>query len=254
MIRTLFRCISAEWLKIRRTLALWLCLAAPLVIQILMFTMYLRDKSYFLRTGGENQWTQFNQMAVTYWNLLILPLFIPLLTALVAQLEHSHHNWKLIYTLPNPRWAVFAAKWTLTQALLAGCVIENLIFTWLTGRLLQLIDPGFGFSAAFPLGSYLRLAFLAYLAGWLIVTIHLFIAMRSPSFVLAVGVGVVATILALFVFGNDVAYIYPWTLPGLVGTGARENMTFWGSILWGFIGGGLLTIPAGWRLSKVEVL
>lgn len=248
------RSLSAEWLKIQRTLALWLCLAAPLVIQILMFTMYFRDREYFARTGSSDQWVQFFQMSLTYWNLLILPLFIPLLTALLGHLEHHHNNWKLLYTLPNPRWTVFAAKWVVTQILLAGCAIENLFLSFLTGRLLQMLVPEFGFTGELPWAATLRLVLLAYLAGWLMVTIHMYIALRYPSFVLAIGVGVVATILALFVFGNDLARIYPWTLPGLVGTGARENITFWGSIIWGFLGGVFLAIPAMKHLEKLEMI
>jgi hypothetical protein len=249
----ILRCLSAEILKMRRTLALMLCMVAPLLIGFFVVSMYLRDADYFMNWTMLNPWEQLGQMSLVYWNLLLVPLFIPLLTALLAQFEHNRHNWKLIYTLPNPRWATYITKWLVVQGLLFACFIELLALIFLSGKLLDIFNPGYGFSAPFPLLDFCKLAGISYLAGGILVSLHLWIGMRFNSFPLALGIGISAMIGALFIFGQDISYYYPWTLPGVTIIDTKDGILHLMPMVLGCLGGIVLALPLMFDLSHREI-
>lgn len=84
-------------------------------------------------------------------------------------------------------------------------------------------------------------------------SIHLWVGMRFSSFPLALGVGIFATIGALFVFGQDVSYYYPWTMPSLTIIDTREGILHLLPMTLGCLGGLLLAWPAAYDLAHREV-
>jgi lantibiotic transport system permease protein len=251
---TFLHCLSAELLKLRRTLALALTVLAPLVIAILMFAMYLQHPGYYLKQAGDAPWKQLGEMMLTYWSLLMLPLFITLESALLGHLEHSQKNWKLLFTLPAPRRAIYLAKLVVCQGLIAISTLVLLVFMVLLGQLLQAIEPAFGFGGAIPWGHLLWLGLLSYLASWFLIAFHLWISVRASSFVVAVAAGIAATIVGVFIFGQDLASVYPWTIPGTLSMDlAQEGITRWVSLAIGWLGCIPLVLAALWDLRRWNV-
>jgi lantibiotic transport system permease protein len=254
-MKTFFRCLSVEILKTRRTLALALTVLAPLVIALLMFAMYLQHPDYYMKSAGGSPWKQLGETMLVYWSLLLLPLFITLEAALLGGLEHSQKNWKLIYTLPVPRWAIYTAKLVVLIGLIAFSSLVLLLFMPVLGSLLQTIQPAFGFDTPIPWADLLRLALLSYLAAWFLMAFHLWVSVRFPSFVVAVGVGIVATIFGMFLFGEDIASFYPWTIPGMFSLDlAQRNITQWVSLSIGWIGSLPLIVGAIIDIQRKDIL
>lgn len=170
------RSLSAEFLKIRKTLALGLTTVAPCVILLAVFAFYMRDSKYFMSRGGNNPWTQLNQFAFLYWNLLMVPLFITLETALLGQLEDQPKNWKLLYTQPIPRWSLYFAKQITAMGLIAISTITLTIGILALGALLQWIEPGFGFNKMPLWSEILTTTILTYISSWALISFHLGLA------------------------------------------------------------------------------
>lgn len=253
-MNTYFRCLSAELLKTRRTLALWMTLLAPLVIALLTFAMYTQHSDFYMKNAGFSPWKLLSETMLTYWSLMMLPLFITLETALLGQLEHGHKNWKLLYTQPVPRWGIYAAKLTASLGLLALSTWVLLAITVGLGGLLQLLEPDFGFNQPIPWGGIFRLALLSYLAAWLLVSIHLWVSVRFPSFVVAVGVGIAATIFGMLLFGDEAARFYPWTIPGIFSMEmAQRDLVQWVSLGIGWLGSIPLTLLALRDVRRIEI-
>jgi hypothetical protein len=77
---------------------------------------------------------------------------------------------------------------------------------------------------------------------------------RFPSFVIAVGVGIAATIFGMLVFGNDAAQFYPWTLPGVFSMDmAQRDVTRWLSLAIGWLGSIPLVALAIWDVRRMEI-
>ncbi|MHC1784752.1 MAG: ABC transporter permease [Anaerolineaceae bacterium] len=236
-MNTFFRCLSVEILKTRRTLALVLTVLAPLAISLMTLGMYLQHPDYYINSAGDLPWKQFGETTLVYWSLLMLPLFITLEAALLANLEHSQKNWKLLYTLPVQRSAIYGSKLTVLVLLMAITTLCLLAWTILFGFLLQVINPAFGFSTAIPWVYFLRLASLIFISSWFLISFHLWISVRTSSFVAAIGAGIVATIIGLFLFGEEIAFYYPWTIPGIFAIDlAQKDLTHWLSLSIGCLG------------------
>lgn len=241
---------KVELLKTRRSLAFGVALVAPLAIAVVQIAMYVDYMDFYLGGSEHNPWPTFNQTMLTYWALLMLPLFITLETALLAQMEHKQSNWKLLYVQPVPRWAIYVAKYLLGWLLLAVSSGVLLGLMLATGYGLFMFYPAYRFDAPFPLWDTLRNLLIVGASAALLLALHTWISLRWSSFVVPVAVGIVATVAGIFVFGSEYVYWYPWTIPGAL---AMEiNLPNLPSLLVGLSGLGLM-LPACWDLSRLEL-
>jgi hypothetical protein len=249
------RALKAEVLKMKRTLALWLAFAAPLVVVVFILVGYLDRGEEWLGTGLENVWVEFAHSVDIFWALLMLPLFITLQTALLAGLEHQSEQWKHLYALPIPRWAVVVAKQAAAAALMGLSHLILICFTLLGGWLLWLLRPGLGFHVAIPWGRLLRPVATVYLASWLILAIHTWVALRWRSFVVASAAGIVPTVLGVIVVNSEWGSFYPWALAGLIVNGLNKGESLpLLEFLLGSLGGLVAALVGGWEITRRESL
>ena len=90
-MKALYRALVAEMLKMKRTLALWLAIIAPLLVVGLNMAMgYERREFYQSQQLGAQIWFDFGVQTMVLWGLLMMPLFVTLETALVATWEHGN--------------------------------------------------------------------------------------------------------------------------------------------------------------------
>lgn len=75
---------------------------------------------------------------------------------------------------------------------------------------------------------------------------------RSSSFVLAMAVGITATIQGVILFGHDMASFYPWTLPGVVALDGTESSSIWLLLSLGCVGGIVMAFLYGWEVLFVK--
>src|SRR5690349_11465794 len=101
----ILRVISAESMKLKRTLALRLAVAVPLAVVILTFLINTQQPN--VPGLGQNPFLGFTQSSLMLWTLLVLPMYAALTAALVAALEHQTDNWKQVMTLPVSRVSIF---------------------------------------------------------------------------------------------------------------------------------------------------
>jgi hypothetical protein len=207
--------LSAEILKTKRTLALRLAVLAPLLVALLEFLILWRLGAKAGRSGP-GIWISLTQNSLLLWDLLMVPLFVTLQTALLAGLEHSNKGWKHLFALPVSRRAIYGAKQLVALALIGISTTVLWAAVIGAGLLLRVFKPGIGFESAIPVWRILWFVLLSYACSWLIIAIHTWVAMRSSSFVVAIGFGVAATVVAVIVLQSDYNIYYPWTLPAVV--------------------------------------
>jgi hypothetical protein len=249
------RALKAEALKTKRTLALWLALLAPLAVVGFILLGFLDRSEEWLETVWDNAWTEFAQSVDIFWTLLMLPLFITLQTALLAGLEHRNEQWKHLYALPAPRWAVVAAKQVVAAVLMGLSHLMLICFTLLGGWLLWLLRPGLGFHVAIPWEQLLKPVATAYLASWLILAIHTWVALRWRSFVVASAVGIVLTVAGVVVINSEWGSFYPWALAGLIINSLNKGEALpLREFLFGSLGGVVAALVGSWDITRHDVL
>lgn len=248
---TLSRALSAEILKIKRTLALWMAIITPLAIVGLMFFGSLLQHG---RTAaGVKAWDWFPQIIFSLWSLLMLPLFVTLETALLGELESAEKHWKHLFALPISRTALYMAKLLVG----AGLIGLSTFVLWsgilMAGFGLRWLKPGIGFDAPIPWFEILQTALLTYLAAWLILALHTWISLRWQSFTLSVGLGMIATVIGVFVTNSETwAKFYPWTLPAVVMSG--DGAIVVQALTLGIVGGIIVAIVGCWDMIRQDVL
>jgi hypothetical protein len=124
----------------------------------------------------------------------------------------------------------------------------------LSGLALRAAVPGLGFEAPVPWLQFLRYVGLAYLASWLIISIHTWVALRWHSFVVASAVGIAAMVIAVVLFQSDYSRWYPWTLSGVITYSLAEGLEPWAELMVGTLGGVASAILGGWDVTRRDVL
>lgn len=207
--------LAAEVLKLRGTLAAWMCVIAPvLVVLVYVLQMSLVNLPGGVAATPEEAWSSFSQSVLVLWSLLMLPLFVTLQSALLAGLEHGNRQWKYLLALAVPRRNHYLAKGLvmLGMLLLASAVLAVLVP--LGGWLLLSVRPEVGLAGAPPWGLLLSQIGAILAAAGLMTALQLWISLRWASFSVAVGVGMAATV-AGFLIGQSQRFgpFFPWSMP-----------------------------------------
>lgn len=252
-MRSLFRAIDAEWLKSRRTLMVALTFLAPLALAFLELSIGFQYGKKMYKVGGDSWLTLIDHTAMM-WVLLLLPLFVTLQMGLMGALEHNNKTWKQMYARPIPRWCIYMAKQIIGTGLIGLSTLALGLMTVAVGLIGRVWLPELGFDAPIPWETLFQFMFYPYLAAWLIISIHLFVSLYLSSFVAAMGVGIVATVFGVVIYGSDFEQFDPWTIPGVIEGNLRNGDPFSQPLLIGLIGGLLVAAIGCYLTTRRDVL
>ena len=249
------RCISAELLKIKRTLALRLAVLAPLIIVVLVFATTVQRGG--TPAAGVNPLVGFAQLNLTLWTIVMLPFYAAMAAALLAAIEHSGDNWKYLLTLPISLQKLFLSKWLVGLTLLLLSTLVLAAGICLGAAVLRFCKPGWH-QAAVPIGIVALRTLQTFLAAVLLWSIQMWISVRWRNFIVGLVVGVIAAMIMLAgvpraqnapIFVN----VYPCSLPAMAMARMAEEMPsriF--PIAWGAVGGIAIGLAACRHLSRRE--
>lgn len=218
----LLRVLHAEMLKIKRTTALKMVGLAPGVVVLLVF--FITSQAPFSslhRNGIKDEWTGLENLALFFWALLMMPLFVTLESALVSGLDHSENHWKSLLARPVPRWTFHVAKLIVVMTMTVVATLVLLCGILLAGAILPRIQPQVVFGFLVPWSAMVRDCAQVVGLMFLPLTIQHWVSLRWKSFTVATGAGIVATVVAFFASaaarqaGSWMQY-FPWSLPMMV--------------------------------------
>lgn len=246
------RALSAEALKLRGTLALWMSLIAPvLVVALVVLQMTIRDISRPVPLPPSEAWEAFAGMVLQLWSFLMMPLFITLQSALIAGLEHGNHQWKHLLSLPVPKGAHYLAKLAALLALTALALLVLGLLLPLGGWLLMRLQPELGIGGPAPWGMLATAIPACFAASALIMAIHTWVAIRWRSFTVAVSIGMAATVAGFLIMqSRKYGMYYPWSMPLQVFAGGGEHLRF--AVTASLLGGSLVSLAGLWDFVRRE--
>ena len=251
-IRYLRRAVSAETLKLKRTLAVWMVLIAPSVVVALNFAVALDRGTRFLAEAG-SAWQAWAQNILVFWALLMLPLFITLQTALLGNVDHNSQQWKHLYALPTPRWTITAAKLIVAVSLIGASTLVLWGETMGAGLLLGALKPEIPLGFPIPAGELLQPMLLMFLIAWCMIAVHQFVALRWQSFTFAIGFGIATAIINFMIIQSDKwNKFFPWSWPSyaIFKEGADFRLT---ALVLGLAGGILIGLIETRIISRREM-
>ncbi|WP_292064961.1 ABC transporter permease [Brevundimonas sp. UBA7664] len=237
--------LFVEARKLNRSLAALLAVAAPALIAIFTFFNLLRGKA-------PQEWDMWMISSAGIWAFFMLPMSVTALTALVAHMEHGPKSWDHLRALPLPRWRIYAAKMICVLVVVALMSAAVLVMTWGAVTLGAMIKPAVEPSGVFDLARYAGLFGQMFLAGLLMISIQLWVALRFASFVPALAVGIGGTFFSVVATSAKQGVFFPWQMPvNMLATEAWRVQTALGLGL----GLGAVALAAALvHLSRREVL
>ncbi len=244
------RVLLTECLKLKRTLALWMVLIAPMAMVLLQFAITYK-RAGALQSTSKDAWSIIVHETIEPWTLLLMPLFVTLETSLLAGLENTEKNWKNLLALPAPRWTVYISKLVVTIGLLWAAHAVLIGGTALSGVLLKALLPKLNFGEL-PLTPFLMPMLRVSVAALLGVTIQHWVSLRWQSYTAAMGFGMCAMIFGVFASNSTlIGSWFPWSLPihaVLHGAAGNDGITYWS------LGGAALAAMLGcWEFTKREI-
>jgi len=196
----LHRYLMAELLKLRRSLALMLCLAAPSCVVILNMLMALERE-------GPVDMSMFGIAAAALWSFAMLPLTVTALSVLLAQMEHGPRTWDHLLTLPGARPRLHFAKALMMMALVTAMTALLFVATVGSAALVTRLRPVNGTLEAATL-SWTMARMVA--AAGLVCMLQLWVALRFRSFVPPLLFGIAGTFVAVAATSAKQGLYFPW--------------------------------------------
>jgi len=142
------RYLIAEILKLRRSLVVFLCLAAPVCVTVMCVLIGLRGKA---ASPLANYW----MTGAAFWAFAMLPLSVTALSVLMAQMEHGPRTWDHLLAMPGARNRLFLAKAVIMFGLVAIMTVLVGAMLVLGGYVLDLAKPVTGM-IDLPVGNHVR--------------------------------------------------------------------------------------------------
>jgi hypothetical protein len=201
-----------ERLKIKRTLVIWLAILAPAFVVIVAFGAGYANGEQFYRTGV-NPWINFCEHLLAGWSLFIFPLYVSLLSALYAAIEHQNRAWGYVYSLPVPKRSIYLSKLVVLTVLVALSHLALLLFGLSAGALMGLLKPAYGFED-FAMPAFMPLACVhLVVCGLGVMVIQLLISLWFSSFIVPAGLGLLATLASAIARSFPVSHYSPYLWP-----------------------------------------
>lgn len=251
IVTTTLRALHTEAIKLKGTLALWMCLIAPLTIVTLSVLLIGLNSNSRLPKDASAFWYSHVRSNYAFWGLLMLPLFVTLEAALLAQLEHANLRWKHLLALPVPRASHYLAKGVALALLVALATIAMMLLLPISAWALDALRPEYVPNGHVPIDVLLKMGASMWLAGLLMVAIHTWAAQRWSSFTVAVSIGITATVVGFLMSQSSrFAHWFPWSMPVQFAANGSEHLTF--ALTAGSLGGIVLLLLGAWGFARRE--
>jgi hypothetical protein len=244
---------STEITKLKHTSTLWLSVIFPVVV--LLELIGLLEAHYHSMPRPPRPLTDEWDIALrplwTIWTVAVVPILVSLEAVGLASPEHAGKHWKQLYSLPIPRWSIYAAKTAVCALLMAA----SFLLFGIGAFALSLLRSGLfhlNLTAAIPWGLILQTAGGAYLASAALIAVQMWLSMRFSGFAIPMGICLAAILSGSVLRPLDLLGWWPWTMPMDSLPFGIDHVT--PSPIVSPLAFAMIAVLAGWQLSRREVV
>lgn len=212
-MKQLFAVYQTELIKTKHSFALWLTVLGAGFMPSFILFVYLSEWEQIAAQAKGNPWDELFEMAWKGMGFFFTPFLVVLLICLIFNLDHRANTWKLLFTLPVPKGAIYGAKLlTLMTAILVfyGLYIPFLL---LSGLVAGMLFPALGLLSHMPnIGELIVVAGRSFIALQAVLALHFWLSIRLKNMIIPIGFALVSNIVFVALFQGQWPYIiyYPY--------------------------------------------
>lgn len=217
-INTLLQAYICEFKKSKNSSAFWMSFVGVLSVVGIFFLIRIIKYEHFIPKQGMNPWDSLIKDNMNIIGALFLPFFVVLLTTLFVQIEHRTNLWKHLKVLPFHFSAIYYGKILAIVTYIVGTHLFFIVMLLLSGLISGLIHPELLFLKFQPdILLVIKLVSQYVISSLGILIIQYWISMRTKSFIIPIGIGLVNVIATLILIHGweDIIY-YPYAYSALV--------------------------------------
>lgn len=216
MTVSFFTNTKSEWLKTKRTAAMWLTLAGATFIPILFSLIYLFKPDHFIKELAADPWRFHIFQSWQAASVFLLPMYVILTTSLIVQIEYRNNTWKQLYCSPRSYADIYFSKFIVVQAMILSCFILFTIFLVLSGYFTSLLNAQYHFTQnAIPWRRLLLLSVKLYISSLAITSIQYWLSLRLKNYITPLGIGLALLITGIILLRWEKIYYYPYAYTAL---------------------------------------
>lgn len=228
MTAPFFNVLRGEWLKQRRSLAMWMVVAGALFTPaIILVLRLLRYRELPALHASADYWTRLWHSAWESSAVFFLPMGAVLATSLIVQIEFRNNAWKQVHALPVSKATIYFCKLAIILSMLLLFVALFSVATWLTAAIPAVIVPGLQMPiASIPWRDFV-LDDLGYIVGCLpIAALQYAIALRYRNPMVPIGAGFLLWVGTLGMLSTRWASLSPYsaTMLQYIGEGSERKL------------------------------
>jgi hypothetical protein len=212
MTATLISSFQSEWLKKKRSLAVWLVLIGSVFTPAITLLIALTHRDRLVKQYSDPDFW------MHYWNqcwqpmaFILLPLGIVLATSLVTQLESRNNTWKQLHASPQPLTVIFFSKFAVLLVMMIQLFLLFNIFTYLTVFVAPAVYAEVPFpTQTIPWNTILVDNAWKFLDCLPILALQYWLGLQFKNFMVPVGAGMVIWLLGTLGFSWKYAFVFPY--------------------------------------------
>jgi hypothetical protein len=204
---------QGEWLKKKRSLASWLVVVGGVFTpaMIILARLIYRERLPQIY-AADGFWTLLWKNSWESMAIFFLPMAAILATSLITQIEFKNNAWKQVHALPIGLATIFFSKLVVVLLMMAQFLIVFNAAIYLSAVVPYLLVSGVPYPKhPIPYAGFLKESLLYFVDCLPIVAAQYLISLRFRNFLVPVGVGFVAWVLALGVLRWKFGYLVPYT-------------------------------------------
>ena len=204
--------VQAEWLKRRRSLALWLVVVGALFTPaIVIVARLVRRRELPALYAMDEFWQRLWHSSWESMAMFFLPMAVVFATGLIAQIEVKNNAWKQVHAQPLALAAIYLAKLVVILVLIVQFVALFNVGIYASAVVPYLLVGGLPYPDALPAGTFLAKD-LWYLLDCLpIVAAQYLLSLRYRNFMVPVGVGFMTWVASLAALSWKYGALLPYT-------------------------------------------
>ncbi|HEU4471925.1 MAG TPA: ABC transporter permease [Flavisolibacter sp.] len=201
--------LRSETLKLKRTLAVYLCVVAAAFGPLMSFLEHTEPDEK-LQQGLP--WTQHFLEGREPICIALLPFYIILVCALMMQIENRDKTWKQVLSSPQPKFNIFFGKFLVLQGMVLLFLLSYNLFTALTGGIIEMMDPAI-YGGQVDIYRILTVNAQTWILSLGLSAVQFWLSLRFRNFVAPLAVGLVGWFLSpmmIFQFKTAMVEYYPY--------------------------------------------